>query len=280
MPNEGDINFQNNTVTINEIPTILKVSLDNITPQTATMTKKVFLDDEPKLSLDDNNFELSLTENKTYQVRIVIEDSNRDMKSEETFSVEIKRDDIVGKLLVKPDTVGTDPFTVTFDASTTVVNDPDDEIVYFTWDFGDGETKNDISQSVISHTYTYDYEKEAGNYYPTVTLSTKKGREITVSTDSPIIVKKEVKTFEINVDSHPSQQAKIGDTVQFSLDLDSLPTKIYWDFGDGNTLECKERECVETNKIYLEAGTYKIKVQIVDDKAPMSESSITLKVVD
>jgi hypothetical protein len=30
-----------------------------------------------------------------------------------------------------------DPFTVQLDASTTTVNDPGDEIVYFTWEFGD-----------------------------------------------------------------------------------------------------------------------------------------------
>jgi hypothetical protein len=70
-------------------------------------------------------------------VRIVVADANRDMGSEETFNIQIQRDDIIGKLLVKPDTVGTDPFIVQFDASTTVVNDPEDEIVYFTWNFGD-----------------------------------------------------------------------------------------------------------------------------------------------
>jgi hypothetical protein len=64
------------------------------------------------------------------------------------------------------------------------------------------------------------------------------------------------------------------------LNLDSLPAKINRDFGDGTTLECKERECIEANKIYTEPGTYKIKVQIVDDKAPMSDALVTLKVIE
>jgi len=46
------------------------------------------------------------------------------------------------------------------DASTTTLNDPGDEIVYFTWDFGDGEIKKNISQAVIQHVYNYDQTKE------------------------------------------------------------------------------------------------------------------------
>ncbi|NOZ43912.1 MAG: hypothetical protein GXP45_01985 [bacterium] len=66
--------------------------------------------------------------------------------------------------------------------------------------------------------------------------------------------------------------------VKFSLSLDSLPQKIIRDFGDGNSLECKERECIETSKTYNQPGTYKIKVKIIDDKSPVSENMITLKV--
>jgi hypothetical protein len=53
-----------------------------------------------------------------------------------------------------------DPFTVQLDASTTIVNDPNDEIVYFTRDFGDGEIKKNFSQSIVSHTYRYDNKNE------------------------------------------------------------------------------------------------------------------------
>jgi hypothetical protein len=54
-----------------------------------------------------------------------------------SINVSVKRDDIVPKLIITPDTVGTSPFTVNFDASTTAVNDTNDEIIYFSWDFGD-----------------------------------------------------------------------------------------------------------------------------------------------
>ncbi|MBP6256172.1 PKD domain-containing protein [Patescibacteria group bacterium] len=35
---------------------------------------------------------------------------------------------------------------VTLDASVSPLYDEKDEIVYFSWDFGDGETKQNISQ--------------------------------------------------------------------------------------------------------------------------------------
>jgi len=76
--------------------------------------------------------------------------------------------------LVTPDTVGIDPFTVTFDASVTTVNDPDDEIVAFTRDFGDGDIKRNVSQGVINHTYNFNIQTQEGTYYPKVTMMTKK----------------------------------------------------------------------------------------------------------
>lgn len=63
---------------------------------------------------------------------------------------------------------------MTFDASTTILSDPTDEIVYFSWDFGDGIVKPNISQSVIVHTYKYNYDTENGVFKPSVEILTKK----------------------------------------------------------------------------------------------------------
>jgi hypothetical protein len=50
---------------------------------------------------------------------------------------------------------------VILDASSTEVNVDGDEIVYFTWDFGDNsEIKKKQQNGVISHIYNYDYAKE------------------------------------------------------------------------------------------------------------------------
>ncbi|MDR3168379.1 MAG: hypothetical protein LBU27_01045 [Candidatus Peribacteria bacterium] len=43
------------------------------------------------------------------------------------------------------------------DASQSVITVPGDEIIYFSWDFGDGESKINLPNGVIEHTYTYDH---------------------------------------------------------------------------------------------------------------------------
>jgi hypothetical protein len=53
---------------------------------------------------------------------------------------------VKANIAIEPDTVGEDPFKVTLDASVSSLYDEEDEIVYFTWDFGDGETRENISQ--------------------------------------------------------------------------------------------------------------------------------------
>jgi len=272
------ISFEDGNIIINEIPTVIKLKINKIIPDNETATKKIFLNGESVLSLDENMAEITIDQNKEYTITIVVEDINRDMKTEENIKVKIKRDDIIGKMIVSPDYVWTDPFTVRFDASTSQINDPDDEIVYFTWDFGDWVKKTNISQSIVTHTYNYDYENENGTFDPSVVLVTKKGREITVNLEQSIIVKKLQKTFDINIDSHPGQLAKVWDRVNFSLDINGSPEKIVWDFDNGNTLECNGRECIEVSQTFDKAWTYKIKVTISDTQNPESESSVNLKV--
>lgn len=45
-----------------------------------------------------------------------------------------------------PDTVGVSPYKVVLDASTTTLTDKNDEIIYFSWDFGDGKKNPNTSQ--------------------------------------------------------------------------------------------------------------------------------------
>ncbi|MCF7835341.1 hypothetical protein K9M48_04865 [Candidatus Gracilibacteria bacterium] len=270
--------YQDGNLFISEIPTVLKIDITSVVPDFPGLVKKVLINSKPVLSSNSKIFEISLDENKDYEIKIVVEDVNRDVSSEEIINVKIKRDDIIGKLLVTPDTVGMDPFTVQFDASTTTVNDPTDEIVYFTRDFGDGDIKKNFSQSVVSHTYIYDNEKENGEYFPFLTIKTKKGRELIIGSGTRIIVKKALTNLKINIDSHPAQIAKPGDKVDFSLELSGLPTTVKRDFGNQNFLECKARECIETSKIFDTPGIYNIKVFITFDNKPDLEGNINLKV--
>ncbi|MEI6119263.1 MAG: hypothetical protein WCP92_09000 [bacterium] len=121
-----------------EIPTVIKVQVNQISPNTPTATKRLLLDGKQVISTDKNSFEFTIDNNASHEVTLIVEDVPSGAKTEIKIPVRVNRADVVGKLIVTPDTVGTDPFTVKFDASTTILNDTGDEIVSFTWDFGDG----------------------------------------------------------------------------------------------------------------------------------------------
>lgn len=236
------------------------------------------VDGNAVLSTDGTTFEIAIQESKDYEIVIQVQDPVRGTQSQEVISVMIKRDDIVGKLLVSPDTVGIDPFTVKFDASTTKINDTTDEIVYFTRDFGDGVVKKNLSESIVTHTYKYDVAKENGEYIPVLTLQTKKGRKITISPENNIIVKRSNQNLIIHIDSHPAQVANVEDRVNFSLQVNGLPSEIHWDFGNGKTLDCQARECVQATQIFKSPGTYTIRAEVVYASQPSIEGTIALKV--
>lgn len=273
-----DVSLVSGTVMVKEIPTVIQLKINQISPSTTTTTTKVLLDGKGVLSTNNKLFEVTLQDSNTHTITIVVEDKTRGTKTEETIPVTIKRDDIIGKLVVTPDTVGIDPFTVRFDASTTRLNDSTDEIVYFTWDFGDGVVKKNLSESVVTHTYKYDTTKDNGEYHPVLTIKTKKGRQISISPANNIIVKRANQQLVINIDSNPAQIANVDDRVSFSLQLNGLPTEINWDFGNGKTLKCQNRECIQVTQVYTTPGNYTIRAAAVFENQPTIEGTIVLKV--
>lgn len=135
---QGVVSMVSGALVLTEIPTIIKIQINQIVPNTPTATKKIFVDAKQIISVDGNTFEFTIDDSADHEVLIVVEDKQSGAKTETKLPISINRADIVGKLVVTPDTVGMDPFTVKFDASTTVLNDTGDELVSFTRDFGDG----------------------------------------------------------------------------------------------------------------------------------------------
>ncbi|MFA5747902.1 MAG: PKD domain-containing protein [Candidatus Absconditabacterales bacterium] len=272
------VRLENGDLIIKEIPTIIKLTINEIQPNDIQATKKVLLDGKSILSTDNKNWETKIEDSLDHVLTIVVVNPDRGTKTEKNINIKIKRDDIIGKLKITPDTVGIEPFTVKFDASTTTLIDPADEIVYFTWNFGDGEIKKNFSESIISHTYNYDAVKDNGEYKPILTIKTKKGRELSISPENNIIVKKQLATLKIHIDSHPAQVANIGDRVNFSLEINGMPLKIRRDFGNDKTLECNGRECIQTSQIFEKVGDYKIKAQVIYENKPNVDGEIALRV--
>jgi hypothetical protein len=208
---QGIVSMVSGELVLTEIPTIIKIQINQIVPNTPTATKKIFVDAKQIISVDGNTFEFTIDDSADHEVLIVVEDKQSGAKTETKLPVSINRADIVGKLVVTPDTVGMDPFTVKFDASTTVLNDTGDELVSFTWNFGDGTGSmiKNSSESIVSHTYRYDAKTNNGNYHPVVIIKTKKGREISVSPENDIIVKRAIQKLIISIPDYPAQVANI-----------------------------------------------------------------------
>jgi len=264
-------------IKLKEIPTIIKIDITNIVPSSPTLQKKVYIDWSPIISTNDS-FQTTIDENKDYNLQISVSDPNRDTSTQQDIKISVDRDDIIWNLLVSPDTVWVSPFTVKFDASTTTINDPQDEIVYFSRDYWDGEAQNNISQSIVSHTYNYDFDSENGTFYPKVVIKTKKWRELTIWSGTMILVKKPTVSLSINIDSHPAQVANIWDKVDFSLDIDWLPETILRNFANWNTLECNGRECVDSSQIYDTPWEYNISAEVSYTDKPSVKWNITLVV--
>lgn len=281
VTNQWVVSFISGELILTEIPTIVKIQVNQISPNISTATKRVLLDGKQLISVDQNNFEFTIDDNSNHEVKLIVEDIPSGARTEIVIPIKVNRADIIGKLIVTPDTVGIDPFTVKFDASTTIINDTGDELVSFTWDFGDGtgSMKKDFSEAIISHTYRYDAVNNNGTYHPVVTIKTKKGRQVTVSPENDIIVKRTNQTLAITIPDYPAQQANIGDRVGFSIEFNGLPSEIRRDFGDGKTLTCNTRqECGTTVHVYAQAGTYVVRSAVVYQDQPTIDGTITIKI--
>src|SRR5574344_1548527 len=129
---EGIVSLTDGNLVLTEIPTVIKIQVSQIIPNPTTATKKLQLDGKQVISATPNVFEFTIDDSADHEAKLLIEDMPSGAKFEIVIPIVIDREDVIGKILVTPSTVGTDPFDVTFDASTTVLNDTGDEIVSFT----------------------------------------------------------------------------------------------------------------------------------------------------
>lgn len=260
-----DTNIIETTKAVNlaEIPSKLKLKLIKIEPKTFNTKINVYLDEKPVVFTTEWEYLFDIQDTREHKIKIQIQDKVRGLDYEELLTTKIGLDDIIGKLQLLWDTIGFEPFEVSLDASSSRLNDQNDQITYFSWDFWDGQQQQKVSNGVIKHKYRFDYDNNNGTFTPQVTIYTQKGRSVTVKSDTLVVVKKQLIKLDISSPSHPTQEAKIGDSVSFSLDFNGLPKKVLWDFWDGNQpTECDGRSCTEMTKTRDKKGDYLIKVKM------------------
>jgi len=79
--------------------------LVSIIPNNPRAIKKISLDGLPVLSTDNKTFEFTIDSPNEHTVEILVEDSSTNAKTVETFSIYVNRDSIIGRLIIKPDSV-------------------------------------------------------------------------------------------------------------------------------------------------------------------------------
>ena len=278
--NKIDISWQNtisdSIIEINDLPILLQFRIEKTVATVASPKYEVYMNSKIINPSSQWVYTISIEDSKPQKLQIKWYD---DVQKEyyKNFNIIVKKKNVIAKIAVDK-AVWFDPLTVKLDASITKLNDYDDEIIYFTWDFGDGTKLNNISQWKITHSYVFDMIKESGEYYPKVTIKTKKWYTDTYTMPNPIIVKRQIRTAKININSHPWQVAKIWDIVSLSLQTDWDIKNINRSFGNDKNISCDGRSCMDTNVTYAEAGYYDIVAQVDYNDAPSSTQVVKLKV--
>ena len=282
--NSNNTSYSNcKQINLEVVPKTYQLQIKSVTPSSNTTKKAVFLNEKPVLNENDT-YTFDIPDEWTYELTIVTSDEVRWME-EETTTIKFIADkpDIVGNMAItladtrQPVSEWFEPLTVVLDASKTEINIPWDEIVYFTWDFGDGNTKTNQQNWVIAHTYNYDYSKENGVFQPKVTVRTLKWNTDVVY--GPILnIKKWLISVTIESGSHPSRQAPVWTEVSFSAEFDWLPEKMIWDFGDGSpTTTCKWRNCTDVTHTFKDKWVYSIKLSLEFDAVQQVDGTMDFK---
>ena len=278
-PQYSKLSTTGTVVTINELPTLLERRITGITPRGADTNVIVTLDDKPIIASKPDTYDTTIADATDHVLKIAVTSAKTNKGTTKIINIRVQQAGVLGVLKASPNTVGTDPFEVTLDASQSVATKAGDEIIYFTWDFGDGNQLINVSDALIKHTYTYDSTKQNGTYNPTVTITTKKGEKLVVPLDSPILVKQAVKKVSLLSSTNPSQQAGIGDRVSYTLDYDGDAKNVDRDFGNGKTLKgCSGRMCNDQTTTYTAAGDYTVKATVTFDDNSMTDTSMKMKI--
>lgn len=274
-------------ISLETIPQNFQLQLTSITPSYTTTKKVVYLDDKPLFNEDDV-YNFDLLEEWTFTLKIVISDSAKWIDEEiKTIKFTVKKPDIIGKLTItSPDTQKPidewfEPLTVILDASKTEINIPWDEIVYFTWDFGDGEIKKNQQNGVVAHTYNYNYDKETWIFTPKVTITTKLWHTKEIVSPTILNVKKWLINIELSSTSHPTRQAQVWKSVSFQAEFDGLPETMTWDFGDWTPVQsCPTRSCAEVTHTFKEVWNYSVRLTLDFDAIQKVDSVMLFKVYE
>ncbi len=261
-------------ITVKKLPWKYKLEIKNIKPEDEELTVGFDTDNDTEIDEEGKTYFLKITDKKTKIVNMVVKDSygNKNIKTL-TFKVDLKP--IIADLQTDKDEWDI-PLTVKFDASSSKLNDDDDKITYFDWDFGDGNTMKWTRQWIVTHTYKK--YKEDG-YIAKVVVKTKKWFKDTAT--QKIIVYKPVNSVKIYFPNNISRQTSVNSPLKIEINTSGIVKDIHWDFWDGETFSCSGRSCKSISHTYEKKWKYTVKVDVnYSDNSPSVTASEKIYVID
>jgi PKD repeat protein len=150
--------------------------------------------------------------------------------------------------------------TVTFDAAGS--SDPDGDVVWYYWNFGDGTAQVNATDPIVHHMYTDD-----GTYTVTLVVGDNDGLTDTVYASITVLNRGPVAIFTESAESVYTDETIIFNASE-SYDPDGEIVSYVWDFGDGTT-----GTGVTVNHTYTEAGNYTVTLTVTDDDGASSSVS-------
>ncbi len=279
------VRFEEDMISSNLVPVTLQFRIKGTYPDKDAILK-LFYNDTQIFPDTASTYELSLGKVGTWLLSFHVLPSEKSLAQNATkkeavqnYTVVTTRKSVVATMKVNP-VVWEDPLEVSLDASLSPLYDEKDEIVYFTWDFGDGTKQENVSQWKITHVYRFDTEKNNGTYYPSVTVKTKLWEQDSYRVPTPVAVKRKQQEAVIYLDSHPTQQAKVNDLVKMTLSSDGVIKWVVWDFGNNKGTSCTDRSCINTATRFEQPGDYTIKATVEYENSTPSAAQVRIRVFE
>ena len=156
-------------------------------------------------------------------------------------------------------------YLITFDASESY-DEEDGDVASFTWNFGDGHTTEELSDSLATNFYP-----RSGTFNVSLTVKDSNRargvKSIPIKINVPPIAK-----FSVN-NSEPNIGEGIAVDASQSLDIDGNITEYRWNFGDGKT--ARGSHAIHN---YLKGGNFIVKLEIIDDNAAPNSTTRDIRV--
>ena len=148
-----------------------------------------------------------------------------------------------------------------FDASTS--SDPDQTVVGYGWDFGDGTTQAKSGASSANHTFP-----ATGTYPVTLTVTDSEGGTASVTHNVSVLAADvaPVAAFAASINA-----VTVSVDAATSTDSDGTIASYAWDFGDSTT-----GTGATSSHVYAAAGPYQITLTVTDDRTGTNSVSKTV----